>query len=348
VHLDPAEIQTVLVIKLRAIGDVLLSTIVTKNLRTAFPHARIDFLTERPSRDILAGNRFIDETIVFDRLAFNGIRILLEIRRRNYDLVIDLFGNPRSAFMTLASGAMHRVGYAFRMRRFAYNILVEPRGNTIHNTEFNLDALRALGIDVSDRSIYFPLNLGSQNFAERFLEKNPLNGQMLVALNAAGGWYTKRWRLEQYAALGDQIIEKFNAKVILIWGPGEYQDVEKLKSSMKHEAIIPPVTSLKELGALLKKCAFLVTNDSAPMHIAAAVGTPVVAIFGPTSPKLQGPCGAHHVIVRNERLDCLECNLTKCPIGNICMTELSVDEVMTGVERLFTKIRQTNLTDLRV
>lgn len=346
-QLNVEEIQNVLVIKLRAIGDVLLSTIVTKNLRTAFPHARIDFLTERPNRDVLIGNKFIDEIVVFDRSPLNSLKTLVDLRRRDYDLVIDLFGNPRSAMMAVASGAEYRVGYAFRGRRYAYNILVQPRGDSVHNTEFNLDALSSIGVEISDRRIYFPLSLESERFAERFLEEHQLNGQVIIALNPAGGWYTKRWRLERFAELADRMIEKFDTKVVLIWGPGEYQDVQELKSSMRREAIIPPATNLKELGGLLKKCAVLVTNDSGPMHIAAAVGTPVVAIFGPTSPKLQGPYGVHHVIVRNEKLDCLECNLTKCPIGNVCMTELTVDEVMRGVERMLASIRQEEPTDVR-
>ncbi|MEE9289296.1 MAG: glycosyltransferase family 9 protein [Bacteroidota bacterium] len=347
-QLDPTEIRRILVIKLRAIGDVLLSTIVTKNLRTFFPAAKIDFLTERASRGVLAGNKYVDEIIVFEPSPLNSLRILSEIRRRNYELVIDLFGNPRSAVMTVASGAAHRVGYAFRLRKFAYNIVVQPRGDSVHNTEFNLDALRAIGIQISDRNIHFPLSLQADNFATQFLQSYRLDDKILVALNVGGGWYTKRWRLEQYAALGNRLVEELAASVILLWGPGEYQYVEKLRSLMKHDVIVPPRTDLKQLGALLKKCTFLVTNDSAPMHIAAAVGTPVVGIFGPTSPKLQGPYGDHHAVVRNERLDCLECNLMKCPIGNICMTELDVDEVMMGVEKVLVKIRHGNLSHLRV
>lgn len=339
VRLESSQIANILVIKLRAIGDVLLSTVVTKNLREAYPHAKVDFLTERPNRDVLVGNNSIDEIILFDRSPANSLKVLFDLRRRKYDLVIDLFGNPRSAFMTFASGAKYRVGYAFRGRKYAYNVRVKPRGDSVHNTEFNLDALRAVGVGITDRSIHFPLSPESEEFASRFLGNRLSRGKMLVALNPSGGWYTKRWRLEQYAALGDRIAQEFDAEVLLIWGPGEYKDAEALKSMMHHEALMPPATDLKELGALLRKCSLLVTNDSGPMHIAAAVGTPVVAIFGPTSPRLQGPHGNKHVVVRNERLDCLECNFTKCPIGNICMTELSVGDVMAGVEKLLAENR---------
>jgi ADP-heptose:LPS heptosyltransferase len=106
---------------------------------------------------------------------------------------------------------------------------------------------------------------------------------------------------------------------------------------VKQAVVIPPATSLKQLGALLQRCSFVVSNDSGPMHLAAAVGTPVLGIFGPTNPLLQGPYGPQHMTVRKEGLDCLGCNLTKCPIGNICMTDLSVDDVMWSVNALLTR-----------
>jgi len=106
---------------------------------------------------------------------------------------------------------------------------------------------------------------------------------------------------------------------------------------MKHQAFIPPDTSLPQLGALLKRCAAVVSNDSGPMHIAAAVGTPVLGIYGPTRPVLQGPFGTRHLTVRREGLDCLGCNLTDCPIGHPCMLDLSVDAVAESFDHLMRK-----------
>jgi ADP-heptose:LPS heptosyltransferase len=108
---------------------------------------------------------------------------------------------------------------------------------------------------------------------------------------------------------------------------------------MTSEAFIPPATTLRQLGALLKKCSIVVSNDSGPLHIAAALGTPVLGIYGPTDPLLQGPFGDNHVVVRNEGLDCLGCNLTSCPIGHPCMLGLSVETVLQGVRQLLAKNR---------
>ena len=291
---DKSFVHKILVIKLRAIGDVLLSTVVLKNLRTAFPSAEIDFLTEQPSRDVIEGNPFVNSLITYHPKRRGGLRLIRQIRRRNYDLVIDLFGNPRSALVTYFSGAKYRVGYRFKWRQYCYNVVVEPRGGEVHNIEFNLDALRAIGVTVSDFSICFPCPAEAHDLAERSFTDAKLNGRFIVALNPGGGWYTKRWRLPQYAELGDLISEKFHAQVLIIWGPGERADAEEIQSRMKSEAVLTPPCTLKELAAILSRCSALVTNDSGPMHIAAAMGTPVLAIFGPTNPELQGPLGDQH------------------------------------------------------
>jgi lipopolysaccharide heptosyltransferase III len=331
---DPRLVKSILVIKLRAIGDVLLSTVVLKSLRSAFPDARIDFLTERASREVVEGNPALNSILVFDGRKESGVGLILKVRRRKYDLVIDLFGNPRSALVTLGSGAGYRVGYRFGWRKHCYNLITEPRGNQLHNTDFNFDALRRIEIPVLDALPHFPVTTEACVFANDFFRRANLVGKTVAALNPGGGWSTKRWRIHQFASLGDRIAASYNAEILIIWGPGEEEMAAGIRNLMKSKALLIPPTNLKQLAAILQQCKFMVTNDSGPMHIAAAVGTPVVAIFGPTNPELQGPVGVPSEIIQNLKLLCLGCNYTVCPIGNPCMEELGVDEVLTGVNRL--------------
>ena len=326
--------KKILIVKLRAIGDVLLSTIVLKSLRSAYPQSTIDFLTEIPSKDVLEGNSCVDAVLVFDSKIQSSLSLLRMIRRQDYDMVIDLFGNPRSAIITLISGARVRVGYRLKWRRHCYNVVVEPRGGLVHNTQFNLDALKELGIPIVEESLSFPIEDEDRKVANDFFRQRGLDESFVVALNPGGGWYTKRWPLGRFAELGDRLVSTCNAKVIVLWGPGEQQSAEEIVSMMTQPAILIPPTSLKQLGAILERTSVMVTNDSGPMHIASVLGTPVVAIFGPTIPELQGPVGTKSIIVRNTKLLCLGCNYTSCPIGTPCMKELLVDDVYREFQRL--------------
>lgn len=334
ISLRQENIGRILVIKLRAIGDVLLSSPVVQNLHEFFPNARIDFLTDKYVADVVVGNPWISEVLTFDRKNDSGIRIIRRVRGKSYDLVIDLFSNPRSAIITGLSGAPVRVGFPFRWRKYAYNIIVPPRTGNIHNVDFNLDALRRIDVPVRHVHPYFPLDERAKRFADGWIGGQHLNGSTVVGLNPGGGWTTKRWGLEHYARLGDLISEQHNAAIVLLWGPGEEQDAKFVREKMKSQSYIIPPTTLSELGGIIERCAVVVSNDSGPMHIAAALNVATLGIFGPTNPLQQGPYGEGHRWVRNEDLDCLECSLTTCSIGNICMTQLSVERVMDVFDQL--------------
>jgi len=331
-HLE--NINRILVIKLRAIGDVLLSTPVVQNLHDRFPLAKIDFVTDKFAADVVTGNPWLSSVLTFDRKHDSSVGMIRQVREKKYDLIVDLFSNPRSAIITGLSGARLRAGFPFRWRKYAYNIIIPPRAGDIHNIDFNLDALRRLDIPVSHFQPYFPLDSRSVQFADDWLHGHNLDGKTVVGLNPSGGWYTKRWGLEHYALLGDLISERYGASIIVLWGPGEEDDARHIQEHMKLPASVIPQTTLSQLGAIIHRCAFIVSNDSGPMHIAASLNIPTLGIFGPTNPRQQGPYGSGNHWVRNEELDCLECSLTSCPIGNICMTQLRVERVMDAFTSL--------------
>lgn len=331
--------SSVLVIKLRAIGDVLLSTPVVENLAREFPHLSIDFLCETFASDVVRGNPHINAVLAFDKKKDASLDLIRKVRKRKYDIVIDLFGNPRTALVTWLSGAKHRIGFPFRGRAYAYNHRVTPRGGEVHNIEFNLDVLRAFSIPTPSHDPLFPLDDQSEIFGQRWLSSEGLNGKKIIGINPSGGWNTKRWDLESYAHLIRELYGRYRFPMLLFWGPGEENDVLSIQNTTGVPVAKIPKTSLKEMGALLKHCSYLISNDSGPMHIAASLGVPTLGIYGPTDPLLQGPFGEKNLWVRHEKLDCLACNLTECPIGNICMKDLPVSTVMDSFERLVEKNR---------
>ncbi len=325
----------ILVVKLRALGDVLLSTVVLPNLRNAFPDARIDFLTESPAHQLLEGRPELDGVISIHRHGGGILRTFRQVHRAHYHLVFDLFCNPRSAQITWATRADVRVGYPFRGRAWAYNVHATSRSSAVHNVEFNLDALRAIGIPITSTVLSMPVDPEAAAAIDAWLASSlPAGTGPLVAVNPSGTWDAKRWGLEQFAALGDLLAERHHARCILLWGPGEEADVAAIRGMMRHPAIIAPPTTLRQLAALTARCDAVISNDAGPMHVAAATGRPTLGIFGPTNPALQGPYNPLSRTVRNEAVPCLGCNLTTCPIGKVCMTGLSPETVLQHFEEM--------------
>ncbi len=332
--LDPSQVRRILVIKLRAIGDVLLSTVVLPNLRAAYPDAHIAFLTESAARAVVDGRDDIDRTIIFHPKRDNILRLFVQLYRERFDLAIDLFCNPRSAQMCYATRAPIRVGYPFRGRAWAYTTHVTQRTGDVHNTEFNLDALRHLGIPIVERRVSMPMSVADTTWAHDVLAPLRAGGRRVVAVNPSGTWSTKRWPLEKFAALCDVLVREDNVLPVLLWGPGEKPDVQRIRSLMQEEAVIAPPSTLTQLAALLAGCDAMISNDAGPMHIGAATGIPVLGIFGPTNPLLQGPFNARSSWVRHETLPCIACNRTSCDIGTLCMTELEVAAVANAYRTL--------------
>jgi predicted lipopolysaccharide heptosyltransferase III len=337
------KIQKILIIKLRAIGDVVLATPVIENLRAAFPEATIDFLTETPSVPVVKANPHLNRVLAYPRqqlerlfpwkrLLFD-VQFLARLRRVSYDLVFDLFGNPRSAFMTWVAGAQLRVGFDFRGRKMAYNQVVQGRGAEVHEVEFNLDALRALEIPIRTNRPKMWLRESDREEIRRWLKSTGLQNKFKIAVNPSGSWPAKRWPHSHWVALGKMLVQKLSAAVVVLWGPGERDEAEKLAHQIGAGATLAPATSLRELAALCEDMALTVSNDAGPMHISAAVGTPTIGLYGPTNAHLQGPFGERNRAVANWKIPCLGCNRLTCPIGD-CMHYLTPQVVFSEIEEV--------------
>lgn len=342
--LDKTKIKKILVIKFGGMGDILLTTPVLPNLKAYFPDAEINFLTVRHSRDILIDNPYITRAFTYDASEDKSWCLIKNIRQQKYDLVIDLFGNPRTAFITFMSGAKYRFGFNFRGRNYAYNLKARGRGGEVHNVEFNLDSLRALEIPIISKKLYLPINVVHEEFADEFFKTNDLSSKKVIGISKTGGWESKRYKIDDYIILMDMLNEIYDVNFVLFWGnEKEKENCEKIKNSVKkNNAYLIPDSPIRYLAAIIKKCDLVIGNDSGPLHVAVSMEVPTLGIYGPTNPMLQGPFGDKNLSVVNENIDCLYCNLLKCNIGNICMTELSKDVIIDKVKELV-RINNVNL-----
>lgn len=336
--IEKENIKKILVIKFGGIGDVLLSTPVLPNLKNYFPEAEVHFLTHTSCRDIFIDNPYITRYYTYNFGEPDSKRLLKSMREKEFDMVIDLYGNPRTASITFFSRAKYRIGYNFRNRKYAYNIVIEGRADKVHNVEFNLDAIREIGIPIETEKPEFFINEYHKNFAEDFIIRNRINEKEIFGILISGGWETKKYKTNDFIELIRKIKGIYDVNFLLIWGTEkEKEECEVIKNGAGEYVFISPKTTLKYSSALIRKCKLIIGNDSGLLHLSVASDVPVLGIYGPTNPKSQGPFGEKNEIVRNEELECLNCNLLECKIGNVCMTELPKEKIIDGIKSILNK-----------
>jgi ADP-heptose:LPS heptosyltransferase len=194
-----------------------------------------------------------------------------------------------------------------------------------------------LKLTCSFKNLYYSIDGTSRKFAEQYFKDNFSPNEFVVGICPTGGWASKKCDPEKFAEIANAIHEKFKAQILILWGKSDDEDAHLIHSILGTDSIIAPLTSIQELAGLISKCKILIANDSGPMHISTAVGTPVLSMHGPTSPFMQGPYGEKHEWIRNVSLDCIECNLLDCPRNHECFRDLSIDEVLDKVQILLLK-----------
>lgn len=334
---DKKEIKKIGILKPRGIGDVVLSTVVIDNLLSEFPDAKIFYLTEAPSVPAMKPLTQIAGVIQLDiKKVSNLIETILKIRKEKFDLLFDFYSNPKTAQITFFSGAKFRAGFPYRGRKYAYNIFGPHERGRFHAAQLHIEFLKMIGINTSTANLHFGINDDDNAFAKKFFAENNLSDSTLCGIIPGGGWQSKRCDPIKFAEIADAVIAKFNSKILLLWGPGDKAEAEEIKNLSQNNLLMAPATTINQLGAMISNCSFVIANDSGPMHISTAVGTPTLALHGPTDPKMQGPFGKKHQFVRLEELECIGCNLLDCPRNHECFLQLPIERVIQKIQNIVT------------
>ena len=325
--------RRILIIQLRRVGDVLLTTPAISNLRKQFPQAKIDFLVESPGKCVLDGNPNLDEILCYDKS--RPLWWLRHIRSRRYDWVIDFLGNPRTMWITLASGAPLKAGFDFIGRGWVYRVKISRPKGPRHIVQQKLDLLRALGVRCEDVGLEMHLAEKDRAQAEKFLQGQGVGPRdTIIGIIPTHRRQTRRWTAHGFAAVADHLQKAHRFKTMLFWGPGEETQTQAVMEAMETKPIIIPLVSLTEMAALLQRCRAVVTNCNGPMHLAEAIGTPTLTIYGPTQPEVWNPGGPDHRIIQAVDVACLGCNLNECPTQHECMRDLPARRVWRELERM--------------
>ncbi len=329
-----------LIIKLGSIGDIVHALPAVAALRNAWPQAEIQWLVEGRMAQLLEGSPVADKLLRLDRHSIRrvdggGAMPIAALFRARFDAAIDFQGLLKSALLAFLSRAPLRIGFARSCVREAsaelfYNCRVTPAPALGHVIELNAALVEPLGARM--REVSFPLVALSQDesyIAERLAEHGLSH---FIVVNPGAGWRSKLWPVERYSELIELVYTRLKLPSVVVAGPGEEELVRRLAAGLRRAPLCHFPANIKQLLVLCRRALCFVGGETGPLHIAAAVGTPVVGIYGPTDPIRYGPFGPGHSVIWRG-IDCSPCHSRVCPIKTNECLDIPAERVFEMVER---------------
>lgn len=323
-----------LFVRLGSLGDVIHAVPAAAALRRRYPEARIDWVVDPgylPLLELVAG---LDARIPLDTRGKLSalLSTVARIRQVGYDVVFDLQGLLKSAVLARAAGGRRAVGFTREHlrepeARWLYTDLVDP-GGAVHVIDKNLQLVRS--VDVVDTRVMFPLQIPRTATASAATE--PFRRSSFVLLNPGAAWPNKRWPAANFGMLAAELRDRHGLSSLVIWGPGEQELAEAVVAASRGAAVASPPTTIGDLFGIAQDAGLLVSGDTGPLHIGAAVGTPIVSLFGPTRWERNGAWSPADIAI--SRLDRCSCHYERrCRLDTPCIDSIGVDEVLAAAER---------------
>jgi predicted lipopolysaccharide heptosyltransferase III len=341
--LDLAKVRQILLIKLRYIGDVLLCTPVIESLKKSLPEASVTMLVNAGTEEILSHNPYLDDVAVVSQNKNwrDQIDLIHRLRSKHFDLALDLTDGDRSAILSFLSKASYRVGFnnENRWRGILYHQVVKADRQGMHAVDYHLEMVQAIGCKVEHHGPrLYPSDQDRLVIDRVLLEKGLLINSPFIIFHPGARWWLKSWPLERFIDLAKRMHESLDYSVVVVGGKKDVKAAGEIVSACGSLAkTLAGQLSVLQLALLAQRAALFVGNDAGPMHIAATMGVPVIALFGPTDPQVWGPWGKGHEVVW-KRMDCSPCWRSDCQRGELnCMRQITVDEVWDAVTRILKK-----------
>ena len=327
-----------LIVRLGSLGDIIHAIPVAAALRNEFPNARIDWMVDPRYVELLNLVTCVDGRIPIDpRAIFRGGRVtfrerLRDLRARHYDAVFDLQGLLKSAMLARLVRGKRTIGFPRahvreKLASLFYTHTPSP-GDAPHVILKNLSLLAPL--KVHDRRLIFPLDLPMTAHVAAVAQRFGADGYALI--NPGAAWPNKRWPAERFGELARAVQQQFGLRSLVLWGPGEQELAQAVVAAAEGTAEAAPPTSITDLFGIAKGARLMFSGDTGPLHIAGAVGTPIVALFGPTFPERNGPWGLYDITVsRAEQCVCHYQRTCRKPVP--CINDIEVAEVLSAARR---------------
>lgn len=328
-----------LILRMSALGDIVHTLPAVAALRQSFPRAQIDWLVDSKWSSILEGNPDATKIIPIDRRKWrNVLATIRQLRAARYTVAVDFQSLYRSAILARLSGAPRRVGFDANYAReraavFFYTEKVTPR--RLHKVEHNIELVESVGAHTEEIRFWLPTSREARERVDRVLAAHAITD--FFVLSPGGGWASKCWPAERYGSLHRALVERYGWRGVVSFGPGE----RDLAENVQRAARLPAATDspeplvelfdLPQLIALLRRAKFVVAADTGPLHLASALGTPVVGLYGPTDPARNGPFSKHDVVVRNASAAETTYRRDKTPAPS--MLSITVEQVLDAIAR---------------
>ena len=316
------DVKKILVVTLSNIGDVVLTLPVIGALRENFKDATIDVVAGPRATELFEADPRIGKLYVYDKSSTLASKIMLlaRLRRNRYDLLVDL----RNSLFGFFVGA-----------RFCNKKIKGPAGEVCHKIDEHLAKITGLGLTATGGQ--YPIWIGRDDSGKASVllkAKGILSDEKYICVSPGARSHIKRWREEGFSGVCDMLIDAFKVKIVFVGDSSDKEICERVMAKMRNYAIsVAGLTNLRELAWIIKQSLLIVTNDSAPLHIAGSVGTPAVAIFGPTDNRKYGPRpGAGRAVFKE--LHCSPCQVASCRYNLECMKAVSVDEVFDAAKKV--------------
>ena len=335
-------VRRLLLIKPSSLGDIVHAMPTLAALRARFPHAEVTWLVKGQWAPLVTAIRGVDHVCAMGPGLSGWMKRIPDLRAARFDLVVDLQGLFRSGAMAWLSGCGRRIGFANGREGspLVYTQRVEVPEGPVHAVDRYLLLAEALGAERPAQPRFeFADRPQDREAVETMLARSAISASSpWIAINASARWETKRWPPQHFAEAADRLSREQGCPIVFIGGAAERPDTQAVLAVMRTKAVdLTGQTPVGLLPSLLRQAAVLITNDSGPMHIAAAVGTPVVALFGPTDPRKTGPYGKGHLVLSHP-VECSPCFSRDCAraMKLECLLEVKPDQVVHAVQQQLT------------
>lgn len=333
----------ILIARLDRIGDVVLSTPAIKAVRDAYPEGHIAVMVRPYARQVVEGDPDVNEVIIYDKdgrekSPAGNIRFVLGLKNRRFDAAIALHPTSRTHLLLYLAGIPVRVGYDRKSGFLLTRKMPHTKQFGLkHEIDYALDVVRYFGVEPVSRILKMPVSAEAQRTAAKMLSGGGVKEEdLLISVNPGASCPSKRWPAERFAEAASKLAKKYGAKIAVVCSDGDKPFGDKVAALSGPECVnLSGRTTVAQLAAVLKRSKLFISNDSGPVHIACAVGTPVVAIFGRNdaglSPRRWGPTGERDIILHKD-VGCDICLAHNCRIGFKCLTDISAGEVVAAAD----------------